>query len=291
MLAAFWDQGPWSGGNGQRSLVYEMVRFRDKAKKSSNFVGAHRAFTLIELLVVVAVIASLIAILLPALKSVRDQARGLHCASNLRNITMEFQFFANGQSSTGQGDSEKLGPTRFRIGDFLDSVYRIDEFWDINDQDVGKLSASKDVSLCPAGARTLTKKRGFQCGNDSLYPPESVSFAFNMRLHRAVVKIGPNELLAPVRLTSVRADVQNHPYVPLVMDVDGKKAAEKGMEPFYIAPGLEGTNNPYSTNRFWMPSGRHNKRTNVAFVGGHVLSSKNPEKEVWNWGYCAQFDE
>jgi prepilin-type N-terminal cleavage/methylation domain-containing protein len=43
-----------------------------------------RAFTLIELLVVVAIIATLIAILLPALRSSRIQAKRTACASNLR---------------------------------------------------------------------------------------------------------------------------------------------------------------------------------------------------------------
>jgi prepilin-type N-terminal cleavage/methylation domain-containing protein len=42
-----------------------------------------RAFTLIELLVVVSIIALLIAILLPALRSARDSARTIQCASNL----------------------------------------------------------------------------------------------------------------------------------------------------------------------------------------------------------------
>lgn len=45
-----------------------------------------RGFTLIELLVVIAVIALLTSILVPSLSGVRDRARTVFCANNLRNI-------------------------------------------------------------------------------------------------------------------------------------------------------------------------------------------------------------
>lgn len=54
-----------------------------------------RAFTLIEVLVVVAIIALLISILIPSLKAAKDLARRSDCASNLHQIGVALNAYAN----------------------------------------------------------------------------------------------------------------------------------------------------------------------------------------------------
>jgi len=55
---------------------------------------AHRAFTLIELLVVISIIALLLAILLPALKRAREQAKMTICRGNARQLNIGLHMYA-----------------------------------------------------------------------------------------------------------------------------------------------------------------------------------------------------
>jgi prepilin-type N-terminal cleavage/methylation domain-containing protein/prepilin-type processing-associated H-X9-DG protein len=92
--------------------------------------GAGRcAFTLIELLVVVAIIAMLMAILLPTLRAARELARRTKCAANLRSLAIGHQqyryafncdgmmtFSGMGSYTWGgkEGESRTLEPAEFQ---------------------------------------------------------------------------------------------------------------------------------------------------------------------------------
>jgi len=80
-----------------------------------------KAFTLIELLVVIAIIAVLMAILLPSLNIARDQAKRLHCISNVKNMTFGWLLYKDDNDAkmiggfpgrtTTPNDAWMLGPS------------------------------------------------------------------------------------------------------------------------------------------------------------------------------------
>lgn len=247
------------------------------------------AFTLVETLVLGALVALSLSILLPATRLVRGNVKALQCASNMRTVTQRFELFVHGESDSDvdAGHGEPLSSRQFFIDDFQERLYGIDEFWNLGSQAKGRLTSDRDLMLCPAGAPQLTKKKGFPCGPEAIKPAQDISLGLNMRLYRAPVASHGTAQLAPVASTRVVADILNHPYVPLVLDVDGAEAARRGHGAFYAAPPVDGVDDPYASGEYWTPSHRHSGYVNVGFVGGHVLKSQAPEYERWDWSYHA----
>src|SRR5256885_2293541 len=69
-----------------------------------------RAFTLVELLVVIGIIAVLIGILLPSLNKARESAKRTQCLSNLRQIAVFLNMYANVYKGVGPLGANPGGP-------------------------------------------------------------------------------------------------------------------------------------------------------------------------------------
>ncbi|MGD0597018.1 MAG: prepilin-type N-terminal cleavage/methylation domain-containing protein [Sedimentisphaerales bacterium] len=83
-----------------KSKIRMMTRMIPKLNFCKN---QDKGFTLVELLVVIAVIALLMAILLPALNKARDQANTVKCASNLRQFGLMFEMYTQSHNESMPG--------------------------------------------------------------------------------------------------------------------------------------------------------------------------------------------
>jgi prepilin-type processing-associated H-X9-DG protein len=247
---------------------------------------------LIELMVSVAIIAMLVALLLPALARMIGGARQFRCQISLRSIAFDFSVFADEQLHGDRGLDEApqdegglgLGDDRFRLETFQESQYRIDEFWDWNENVSHSLpdKAGNDPMRCAEVRGPIVLKNHLPCGAGAVGPRQNVSFGFNKRLELGEYK-NQNGFIVPkpVILTS---EILAHPNVPLAWDVNGAEAHEHGVEPVFSAPSLD--SKIFQNDKYWFPSRRHNGGLNVAFIGGHVLSTTSPLLEdSWRWDY------
>lgn len=243
------------------------------------------AFTLVELMVSIAIIAVLLALFSPALGGALDAARNVKCQASLRTVAADFSHFADQTIHPDRGDDNQLR-TRFRLSTFQEQAYAIDEFWAYGAAEEHELTESNesDPMRCASvsGAVRIAKHQACT-SSGALNPPQNISYGFNARLHRAEVD-GPGgfPLPRPVLLTG---EILEQPDVPLLWDVDGREAFQKGVLPQFTAPSLD-SKAVYANDRFWFPGFRHGGVINVAFVGGHVLSTKKPlEESAWRWDY------
>lgn len=73
-------------------IVFVSVRVRVISRNGA-CIMRKKAFTLIELLVVISIIALLLSIMLPSLRKVKEQARGVVCKSNLKQWSLVFALY------------------------------------------------------------------------------------------------------------------------------------------------------------------------------------------------------
>ncbi len=244
------------------------------------------AFTLLELLVVIALIGVLLTLLAPALSNTMGSARGFRCQMTLRQVAFDFSLFADEQFHGDRGDDARLSGRRFRLMTFQESLYGLDEYWDNPEADTNILyeKAADPPMRCTEVHGDLTLRRGFSAEEwGAIAPPQSVSFGFNIRLHRPEVGNYPIPVDEPVRLSN---DIMQHGMTPLVWDVDGEEAFhDKNWIPQFTGPSVQ-DRGFYANEMVWFPGTRHNGTMNIAFIGGQVVSTKEPLRESnWRWDY------
>ena len=137
-----------------------------------------RAFTLIELLVVVAIIALLIAILMPSLASAKKQARTVVCGTNQRGLTQMLRILLQetGKTVAGGGHGGPQGVWDFQL---LGKGVTMTSYYTHN----GRRDASDKMRWCPevpTASTTVTGSASLQWNCDkSLGIVSTGSYGFN----------------------------------------------------------------------------------------------------------------
>jgi prepilin-type N-terminal cleavage/methylation domain-containing protein len=87
-----------------------LFNYKHDVMSQQRFWEQRRGFTLIELLVVISIIGVLVAMLLPAVQSVREAARRASCANNLRQIGLAMLNYESGFKHFPAGSVSKENP-------------------------------------------------------------------------------------------------------------------------------------------------------------------------------------
>lgn len=254
----------------------------DVDRPISAAIGLTKGFTLLELLIVVAIIAMLTSILAVSVSKVRNAGRTVVCMNNMKTISQEFFRFADDSLHSYRGNGDSRNGKLFRLEDFQEKMYRIDEFWDSGSSLEVSFDKSKQPLICPAAEGLLKKRKNLPCSDNAIVPSENVSTGFNMRLDRVSRIVNGWPILQRTRLATAILDRSD---VPLAFGIDGAEAVRKGVLPYYSAPSA-GDSGFYGTGRFWFPSLRHEGKLNVAYIGGYVLRTADPgNSPKSNWKY------
>ena len=226
--------------------------------------SAVAAFTLIELLVVVAIIAILMAMLIPGLRGAREQARSVKCASNLRQFGTAFQMYANSNRDYAMPLAYfDVWPFTYWWGtDTPDGIQHATGFtWPY----LGSAPGDSSIFECPTQRHgTYEHLQGEADQVSSTYgyngyylcPPQTPGWASQIghRPWRRMLDVRDSWRLL------VFADT-------MIEWGDGLKNSALLDPPKLFSNGVW-TDNSFPTTSF-----RHSRRTNAAFADGHVAAN------------------
>lgn len=217
-----------------------------------------RSFTLIELLVTIAIIAILASLLLPALKTAREQATAILCANQLKQCGLLMHQYA--------GDSDGLFPCSTNTVNG-DNVYWSKALYINGYIEIPKIGAAS-VFVCPAYAPKVWESQGITYGlwnGDAEHGVLSDYEAAANRYHIKLTKMEPERILAG---DSTRAGfLEEIPQSCMLTSGTGKFMNTGSGRILHL---------------------RHRKQGNGLFVDGHCAAKNDAwlvANGMYNWKY------
>lgn len=268
---------------------------------NSGIRNAHRAFTLIEILVSVAIIALLVAVLIPSLSKARQEAQATVCMNNIRQIATGWQLYA--QEFKDIAVAGRF-PTLSDPGNPRENLYNVGNGWKYRARwfamlgkqigiyaykrpspdkaDDNTQPVDGDVFLDPAvphrnSTRNYTYGYNFQFLGNSRNrnsAPSGVSHPINWPVKTSrIPRISETVMAADNIGTAASVPIgERLPYNPTGTGNDTKQIGNHAwsLDPPRLTPEGDFCDNKYRNKFRSAVEPRHSKRANVAFVDGHV---------------------
>ena len=245
-------------------------------------------FTLIELLIVIAIIAMLIAILLPTLRAIRQQGRAVVCGANLRQLSLALTMYDQENGTFPYGFDDSAFGTVIPPGGYPGSAARdLAGWWWFHflAGTLGENFGKGSVVWCPArNVRGPFAEVNVLCGNYGV--------------NRSICKdapgmsgvIGSEFVGEPLGMNQIRRPAETLLITDSGYSLISWRAAANASGPYFDNPRREGS--------FYVPGlainkqrllegtispgceqdaidGRHpNKSVNVGFADGHIARIK-----------------
>ena len=232
----------------------------------SGIRAAKRHFTLIELLVVIAIIAILAAMLLPALKRAREQAKAAKCSSNLQQWAKGFQMYADSEDGWPVPksclDPDAVARNTSQITKGWHHYYCKPRELSAPSATPAKWWAGESINGCDSHDHTILQ------GNDNTKMCAYFSYAINQYMLWGGTYYK--------RITKFRAPTK----IAHVLEV-ALLAPEGGTLPVSNTPDNIKVGS-YDSSHAPRYGYNHNKRMNVMFVDGHIGTVQDRELTVDN---------
>ncbi len=234
--------------------------------------GSKRGFTLVELLVVIAVIALLMAILLPALTRAREQGKRVVCLHHLRELVIAWLMYADyNEDKIVCGDAEEYGDWETKTAAYSSSGNHYNEMpWVLKDWGTPVLTIEQKKEQIKRGAlfRYTKDVRVYKCptGQSDL-----------MRMYSVVDSMNVTDLAAHGAVMIKGRSTIRKPYERIVFYDDGG-TGDSAMGGFTIYPYK---NSDTSTQTWWDdPPLRHGEGSTFSFADGHTEYHKWRDKRT-----------
>lgn len=149
-----------------------------------------RAFTLMELLVVVSIIATLAALLLPALSRAKGQGQGMSCLNNSKQLIVALHLYTTDYSDWLPPNPEDANPNRWVLGNMQNPSEATNVNY-LTDPRYAKLAPytgrSPGIYKCPADhtihVRTLSMSQAVGTSPDPPVRPVDAPWLDGSRVH------------------------------------------------------------------------------------------------------------